>query len=247
MAKLSLEDFIPVAKLPRDLIVVPSFIQGDLREAFLPAYEQARRGNNYFAFENGAGETGELRGSNVFMTGLANYVFAQAGAKLRTPVPTDDIYGKNGIFPMIENQLYSDLNAFDVWQTKPSYDKNKGIWTQLHELAEAELGRTPKGTFRIQGFYCLPSEGKNDYNIEIKPAENFKVIEDDKLDLPTGTKFNSLDENGIVVPDKQGKLTKYTLGNGVSRVFADSDGELCSDDDGLQDSDTDGREVVVGK
>ena len=238
---MGLKDYQPVREMPETLVSVPSFIRGSFGKAFMQAYEKARKGNENLAFKEAQGDV--FPGSNVLMTGLANLVFAQSGAGFRTVVPTDDIY--KTIFPMIKGKHYADLNALDVWQSSPSRDGNKGLWEQAHKLARQHLKADPKGSFRIQGFYCAPNRSEKGYGVKITPAGNFRVIESDKLDLPTGTKFNSLDENGLVIPDKNGTFTKYTLGNGLSRVYLDNVGGLSSGDDVLAGSSDNGRVVVV--
>jgi len=98
----------------------------------------------------------------------------------------------------------------------------------------------------MQGFYCIPDKRKGgDYQARIEPAPNFKIIEDDKLNLQTGTKFNELDENGIVKPQDNGRFTKYALGNGVSRVYLGRGGDLGSDVSYLDGTDDSGRVVIV--
>ena len=83
-----LKDFQPTTEMPETLIQVPSFIQGAHLQAFTPEFEKARKDNDYFAFR-GQDNSGALRGSNVFNSGLANKVIAP---NFRVAVPTDDIY-----------------------------------------------------------------------------------------------------------------------------------------------------------
>ncbi len=239
----NLKDFTPVIKTSDNLVQVPTFIQGNLKGTFMPEYEKARQKNKNFAFEAYSSQKDVLFGSNVFMTGLTNWVFAQAGANFRTPVPTDKIY--QNIFPMIKDNFYLDLNAFDVWSEEPSNKKNKTLWQQVRELARENLGEIPKETFRVQGFYCIPNPSVNDYGVEIKPAKNFRIIESKNLNLPTGTNFNSIDSKGMVIEATNGKFTKYTLGNGLSRVGLGGDGDLGSCGDSLAYSDGYGRVVIL--
>jgi len=235
-----LNDFQPLVEKPETLIEVPTFIQGAHAQAFEPEFEKARKDNPYFAFK-GIDNSGVLKGSNVFSNGLANKLVSP---NFRIITPTDNIY--QAIFPMIENNFYTDLNALDVWDEKPSYEKNTKIWQQIIKLAEKHLDRDVKFPFRIQGFYCIPNKRKaGDYQARIEPAPNFRIIEDDKLNLPTGTKFNELDEKGMVKPFDNGRFTKYTLKNGLSRVFLVSVGYLSSSDYDLGDTDDSGRVVVV--
>ncbi|MFA5173861.1 MAG: hypothetical protein WC438_01645 [Candidatus Pacearchaeota archaeon] len=237
---INLENLQPTSET-LNLIPVPTFITGTLEEAFSPIYEPARRGNDNFKFRGK--DRGTLIGSNFLNTGLANWVFAQSGGKFRIAVPTDNSY--ETIYPMIKGNFYTDFNASDVWEAKPSYEKNNEIWKQIIELAEKTQGKV-KFPFRMQGVYCIPDNSKKSYGARIEPAKNFRIIEDDRLSLPTGTRFNSLDENGIIIPDKNGQFTKYTLGNGLSRVCLYSYGNLSSDDADLANSGGYGRVAVVG-
>lgn len=232
---MELSDFQPAKELPKELIQTPSFLTGSLAETFFPKYEQARQGNQALGFK----ET--RNGSNPLITGLVNKVFADNEGKFRTPVPTDDIY--KDIYSLIRDEFHTDLNALDVWQEKPAYKRNQEIWEQAIELAKQE-GVT-EFPFRIQGFYCLPDSSKESYQIKIEQADNFRVISDKRLSLPTGTKFDSLDENGMIIPNENGKFTKYTLRNGLSRVCLNGYGYLNSNGDNLANSNDIGRVVVV--
>ena len=239
----TLKDFHPAREMPETLVRVPTFIQGALADAFLPEYERARKGNDYFAFCQGKGEAGELRGANVFSAGLTNKVLADAETGFRVIVPTDAVYKE--IYPMIKDNFYTEFNALDIWEMQPEEEsKQLKIWKQAVALAESTQGKA-NFPFRIQGVYCLPDKRKEGYQARIIPAPNFRVIEDKKLSLPTGTKFNSLDENGMIVPDARGKFTKYTLGKGVSGVCLYGDGGFSSNSDSLGGSSGDGRVVAV--
>lgn len=246
---MNLEDYQPVKQLPKNLIQIPAFL-AQFGEAFTVPYEKAREKNNNFKLYSGS------RGGNPFIAGLVNKVFAENGGKFRTPTPSDNIY--ETIFPMIEDRFCIELNAFDVWQRAPNHEPNIEIWKQSYELVEKYLGRTPKGTFRIQGFYIVPNKRMGgDYQTEIIPASNFKIIEpenmpeydgkENPLDLPTGTEFNVLDK-GLIVPLDEGEsgiFTKYTLGNGLSGVYFYGDGGIGSVNSCLPASIKDGRVVVI--
>ncbi len=209
---MAIKDLIPITEMPENLVKVPTFLNGVLLKEVKPVYEEARKSNNVFAFES---IDDVAKGSNVPIAGLINKIVAP---NFRVAVPTDDIY--ETIFPMIKGKFYSDLNALDVWQVKPNYDRNLKIWRKVNELAEERLKRTPKSAFRIQGFYCIPNKNYKDYGMKIIPAPNFRVIESDKLSLSSETRFDSLDkEDGMIIPDKNGKFKHYILGNGVSRVY----------------------------
>jgi len=234
---MRIEDCQPVPEMPKNLIQTPTLVTTFQNTNFKELYEKARNGNNNFSLDV------NLKGSSSLSNGLANYIFSQGGLKFRTATPSDSF---EEIFSMIEGKFYTDLNAFDVWQESPERTKNKELWKQAHKLAEKKLGRSPVGTFRIQGFYVIPDEnGDSSYKAIIQPAKNFRVIEDERLDLSSGTKFNEV-EDGIINPHDNGKFTKYTLGNGIAGVSAYSDGDFVSVGGDLAGSSSNGRVMVYG-
>ena len=233
---VKLKDLQPVRELPQKLIQTPTFLNGDspkqLADLFFPQYEQLSQKHDSFRLRR----TGD---SNPLVTGLVNKVFADNGNKFRTPTPTDDIY--QTIFPMIKDKFYTDLNAFDVWDwTEESYELNKQIWEQLLDLAKTD-GVT-KFPFRIQGFYCTPDDSEPTYQVRIEPANNFKVIQSDKLNY--SGRFSGLDKDGLCIPSEKG-FTKYTLGNAVSGVFLGSGGDLGYDNYHLAGSIDFGRVIAI--
>lgn len=220
---MELRDYQPF-QMPESLIQVPAFVWRFGKD-FSQIYEKARKENNNFEFHDG------LRGANSFMTGLVNKVFADNGAKFRTVTPSDNIY--ETIYPILMGKFSVQLNAFDVWQKAPKGKESKKIWREIHELTEEHLGRKPQGTFRVQGFYAVPcKKWGGTYQTRILPAPNFEVIEDDKLDLPSGTRFNSTNKKGLIIPNNKGRFAKYTLLNGVSDVSVSRKGDFYSNNDG---------------
>mgnify|MGYP001600766226 CR=1 FL=1 len=185
-------------------------------------------------------ETQELRCSNPLRTGQIYRIVAPSG--LRVATPTDNIY--ENVFPLIKGKFYSDLNALDVREKNPSYEKNTGLWRKLIELAEKTQGRV-KFPFRVQGFYTMPNKSEDSYGIEIVPADNFRIIEDERLALSSQTKFSKLDENGMILPDKKGDYNWYSREDGLSGLCLDRDGDLHSYYDYLVDSIDDGRVVLL--
>ena len=236
---MDIKDLQPIKGMPKNLIIVPTFLSGALKDAVIPAYLKSTKGNSNFSFYDTDKES--ARGSSPIINGAVNCVLRDS--KFRTAVPTDNIYST--IFPMIEGNFYTDFNAFDVREMKHSYERNDTLWRRVIELAEEKQGSV-KFPFRMQGFYCiLDKNEKKGYGFGILPANNFRIIEDERLNLPSGTRFNLLDENGIIVPDKKGKFDWYTINDGLSRVCMDGDGDLSSGYVSLVDSNVDGRVVVV--
>lgn len=235
MTKIS--DLTPVREKD-NLIIVPTFLTGKLKDAVLPPYQELIKDNSSFQFVDTDKET--ARGSNVFIAGGLNYVLKDS--KFRTAVPTDNIY--ETIFPMIKDNFYSDLNALDVREKKPENKKNGDLWKKIVELAEEKQG-SMKFPFRIQGFYCVPDANEKNYGASLVPAKNFQIIQDERLNLLTGTKFSTLDTNGMINPDKNGNFTWYALDNGLSGVYLLRSGYLDSVGVGLAYSVDFGRVVLL--
>jgi len=227
MAKKKFRDFeIPlVAFLP----------QGPDAE---PLYNALRRGQLDLGFCDYHSETKELRGSSHLIAGRLNDLLSDSG--LRVAVPSD--FGL--VMNLIQDKFYSDFNALDVREATPSDEGNLGIWRQANELAEKEQGKV-QYPFRIQGFSLQPDEGESGYKVRIIPANNFEVIQDNRLNLSSGTRFNSVDETGMINPAKNGKFIWRAGNNGVSGVFLYSSGSLRSGGGGLAGSGGDGRVVFV--
>ena len=235
---MDIKDLQPIKGMPKNLIIVPTFLSGALKDAVIPAYLESTKGNSNFSFYDTDKES--ARGSSPIINGAVNCVLRDS--KFRTAVPTDNIYST--IFPMIEGNFYTDFNAFDVREMKHSYERNDTLWKRVIELAEEKQGSV-KFPFRMQGFYCILDKNEKGYGFGILPANNFRIIEDERLNLLSETRFNLLDENGIIVPDKKGKFDWYTINDGLSRVYMGRGGGLVSWGGSLADSVDYGRVVVV--
>ena len=237
---MDIKDLQPIKEMPKNLIIVPTFLSGALKDAVIPAYLESTEGNSNFSFYDTDKES--ARGSSPIINGAVNCVLRDS--KFRTAVPTDNIYST--IFPMIKDDFYTDFNAFDVREMKHSYERNDTLWRRVIELAEEKQGSV-KFPFRMQGFYCILDKNEKGYGFGILPANNFRIIEDERLNLLSETRFNLLDENGIIVPDKKGKFNWYTTidNDGLSRVCMNWNGGLGSWNDDLADSNGIGRVVVV--
>jgi uncharacterized membrane protein YiaA len=234
-------DFPLIEGASEDLVQVPGFLGGSLADRYMPRYEREMNGNSKFYFGE-KDNSGFVRGVSSFGVGLLNRVFSldEKGnfidPKFRTIVPTDNIY--EIVYPMVRDGLYTHLNALDVWEKSKNdknifgYMSNAGIWNQAVELAEQNQGRV-KFPFRIQGFYFVPGENEGIYREKIVPAKNFRLIQDDRLSLPTGTKFDSLDEEGIIEPKDDGRFNKHTKGYSVSANFFCDNGDWISYCDNL--------------
>ena len=234
-----LSELYPTREIPKNLIKVPTFLAGRLKDAVLPIYQKLAGNNPIFVFVDTNNES--ARGSNVFIAGGINKVLE--GSKFRVATPTDNIY--KTIFPLVKDRFYTDLNALDVKEKKPDYKRNNGLWKKVIELAEQKLERQPIFPFRVQGFSCVPDETGKDYGARIVPADNFEIIEDDRLGLPSKTIFSRLEDNGVIIPDNNGDKRWYSLDNGLSGVCLGRSSDLVARGGDLGGSDVDGRVVVV--
>lgn len=234
---INLNKYQPVREMSRNLVRVPGLITDNpgFLEDFTLAYNEVAQGNPYLTrLQNG-------KGSNPLIGGLANKVLQGTGFRVATP--TDDVY--SGIFPLVEEKHYTDLNAFDVWGQKPNYTPNQAIWEDVINLARQQKGGDVEFPFRIQGFNVVPDESSGGiYQVRLEAAPNFRLIEDEKINLKGG--FNELDENGMIVQEEEGRFTRYAIGNGLSRVSLGYIGDLGSDYGNIVNSIGGGRVVLVG-
>ena len=230
-----LTDFQLAPRVPSTLIQVSGFIEGEFLKSFSQAYQEAAQGNPYLS------KLQDGKGSSPLIGGLANKVLAETGFRVATP--TDDVYTE--IFPLVEGKHYTDFNAFDVWEQKQSYTQNQQLWEDTIALAREQKGSDVNFPFRLQGFYVTPDTSAGGiYQVKLEAAPNTRVIEDERIGLPSGTTFDELDQDGMIVPKENGKFARYTLDNGLSAVYLDNRGSLNSGNYIGSSSDS-GRVVVV--
>ena len=234
MRKLS--NFQPVKEIPQTLVQVPGFIQGDFLEAFIPAYTEATQGNPYLS------KLQDGKGSSPLISGLVNKVLSSTSFRVATP--TDNVYDK--ILPLVKGKYYTDLNAFDVWEQSPSFTQNEQLWKDVIALAREQKGSDVDFPFRLQGFYVTPEKSSGGvYRVKVEAAPNIRVIEDKRLGLPSETRFDKLDENGMIVQKENGKFAHFSIGNGLSAVCLNNLGYLYAYYYNLGNSNASGRVVVV--
>ena len=231
-----LTDFQLAPRVPSTLIQVSGFIEGEFLKSFSQAYQEAAQGNPYLS------KLQDGKGSSPLIGGLANKVLAETGFRVATP--TDDVYTE--IFPLVEGKHYTDFNAFDVWEQKQSYTQNQQLWEDTIALAREQKGSDVNFPFRLQGFYVTPDTSAGGiYQVKLEAAPNTRVIEDERIGLPSGTTFDELDQDGMIVPKENGKFARYTLDNGLSAVYLNNNGNLNSYYNFIDYSDDGGRVVVV--
>ena len=191
--------------------IVASLIQGKDAEKLYKAIQKDSQNfpDDSLGFLDYDSETQSIKGSNVPRAGQINRLVSESG--IRVAVPTDNVY--DIIFPLIEGKFYTDFNALDVRGEHPVRIENTGLWKKAIELAEDSEGSV-KFPFRVQGFYVVPDK-EAELGYSVVQAPNFKIIQDEKINSPTGTRFSSFDENGIIVPDKKGRFNYYSIKDGV--------------------------------
>jgi hypothetical protein len=229
---------------------IPSLIvslpEGDSAEALFQDYAkgiQKFEPNNDVNVLKYNPEIQAITGSNVFANGFLNYLLRNSG--VRTSVPRDDIH--DSIFNQIRNKYYNDFNALVAQKDLPSFEKNKGLWKKVIELAEAKKGSV-KFPFMISGFYILPDKTDKDYGVKIISAPNFEIIEDERFKGDYNEwKFDDTDENGLPVGlnKNKGSRTFYTRKDGLSGVCLGRVGILDAISDSLAISYGNGRVVLV--
>jgi hypothetical protein len=201
------------------------------------------------------GDRQEMYGSNAPITGQIYRIVAPSG--LRVSVPGDDIDG-NILKLLKERHLansnnpealgyYTDFNALvvnegdhvlDFWIGKDEHGKKQyidvpgitKIQKRCIELAEEKQGSV-KFPFMLQGFYTEPgqSEDVKNYRWTIKPAQNFEIIEDDRLSTKySDWKFDNVDERGLPLnlDRSMGSREFFNRRNGLSRVLLTNKGDL---------------------
>lgn len=165
----------------------------------------------------------EIHNPNNIDQGVINHLLRNSG--IRVAVPGEDIHGD--ILRLIKYKPYQTyFNANVVQKKYPSYEKNKGLWRKIIELAE-ETNENIKYPFMIQGFYNLPSKIEKDYGIKIVPASNFRIIEDDRLSGKYNEwEFDNVDATGLPVGLSKRPVTRTFAG--VTRTFYTRDDGLSS-------------------
>lgn len=166
---------------------------------------------NDWSKSNYNSQTKEIYGMSHIEQAVYNYVFKDS--RFQVALNEDDKYGD--IFRLIKGKYYAEFNTLCVSPKKPHYERNNGIWKKAMELGEEKFGKV-KSDFRIDGFYYLPDYNEEGYGVKIVPAKDFRIFEDNSLELD----------------------------NGVSGVFLYWNGDLISGDGGLSDSNSDGRLVL---
>lgn len=242
MAKLNLKDLSFVTEAPKSqIIVVPVLLsQETFREAFLPEY------NRVVVEEYGNNDTlrkldEQGRGSNPFIVGLAKKILASHG--LRPAKSADDRDEK--ISDMVRNKHYTDFEDLVVHSPKHTYARNEKLLRNLIEIVEDKVGRV-EFPFKVTGIVPViwEKDSKKGYGLRFVPADDFHYVSDKRLSLYR-TRFNTVDEKGIIKPDENGSRIWYSKSNGLSRLCLGRNLSLYSDDDILAGSHGDGRVVCL--
>ena len=224
------------------IVVVPAFLSDDvLRCSFLPEY------NRVVKEEYGNNETlrkldGEGRGSTPFIAGLTRKILANYG--VRPVISADDKDGM--ISEMVRGKYYTDFGDLVVHSPKETYGRNEKLLKNLIEVVEDKVGSI-QFPFKVTGMIPVLWEEDNEkgYGLRFVPTEGFDYVPDGRLNLPTGTKFDTIDDKGIINPNENGLRTWYSKPDGLSRLYLNRNLDLYSYDGDLDDSNSDGRVVVV--
>jgi len=125
--------------------------------------------------------TKQILGASHISQGVFNYVAKDFG--LEVALNEDNKFG--GVSDLIQKKYYAEFNSLCVSPKKPLYERNNGLWKKAMEIGEEKFGNV-KNKFRINGFYYMPDENEKGYGVKIVPAKNFRVVEDESIQLENG-------------------------------------------------------------
>ena len=220
-----------------------SLPQGNSAEAFFKACKKELKGfphhrQSKLRYDQ---NTKIIYNFNAIDQGAINYFLRYSG--LRVAVPRDNFNGD--ISNLIGGRRDVYLNALVVQEDKPVYKKNNGLWRNVIELAEENQGSV-KFPFMTQGYYVFSDETEKRYGVQIVPAPNFEVIEDERFaEEYNKQKFNVLDSKGIPVFNEKGKFTFFTSGNGLAMVSLGLNNNFCAHYDNFANQTAYGTVVLV--
>ncbi|MDD5133356.1 MAG: hypothetical protein PHD81_01455 [Candidatus Nanoarchaeia archaeon] len=204
---------------------------------FLTLEEQAKYEEACKSFGEKARNTlnVDLKGSNLFKVILLN----QIGIKTATLPELDLIVENNSKF--LEG-TYEDAPSVVLRSAGDSYNHNDYVAKGLAKLIHQK--KFPHSVI-IEGLK-LKEDDNSSYNLSFVEGENFKVIKAPDFDHKNNQrKFKKINPDYTIEFDRNGTRTLYTRDNGVSGLCFNRGLDLGSNDDGLADSNGDGRVVVV--
>lgn len=238
----SLADFITKFSGNKTFMMPVFLSKENLREAFLPEYSKvlAEEYRNNEALGNL--DTQQGKGSNPFISGLAKKILAPY--RIRPAISADNRDRK--ISAMIKGKYYTDFGDLVVHSPKHTYTRNKSLLKDLIETVESKVDSV-QFPFKVTGMVPEIFEECNEegYGLRFVPAEDFDYVSDKRLNLPNGTKFNNVDEKGIIIPSINGSRAWYSNQDGLSRLCLYYALDLGAHRGVLDFSDIEGRIVLV--
>ena len=247
--KLSLSEFQIVGKLPDNLVQTPTFLEGEFGRAVYERYQELRESvfsnnpNLRLKFENGV-----IIHSTPFDAILIDQILKEVQGKPRTPLPRH--FEDQRILDMVNGEHYSDTRAFVLRNPKDSYNsRNEPLAEFLAEQQGVELSRLEREPVMLYGFTLQPwPEDRKGYGLRTTPNEEFTVHHDDRLlGKWNGYRFTKIDKIGfpIDLDRTKGHRTWYTRQDGLSGLCLGRNLDLNSNRGNLDNSNSDGRVVVV--
>lgn len=222
------------------------FLEGDFGEAFLEEYK-GRSNSDY----KGARQLDVLRyngqtvtGSNPFTVVLANQILSQEG--LRTASQAD-LETAMRVGAMDLRGTYEDTALVLRSDEDRDWSANTAIARDLGKQLKARgIKYSAKSPAVIPLTSLELNTADNNYRLSFRLTEDGKVYEAQILSGDGDFDSEDLDrKTGLPRKLMGGKRHLYTRGNGLSGLYLDDDLNVISDGRGLDNSDDDGRVVVV--
>lgn len=246
--KSKLSDF-RVINLPNNSIGSPTFLTTKVGRLVYEEYQRQKAeifGNNpYLKLQY---QNGTVTNSTLFDVTLINQIIEALQGNPRTPLPLD--LSDPRVLAMIHNQFYADSQAAVLRSLSDSYNvKNEPLAASLAE--HIDIARLAKEPALMHGFTLEPwHDDKKGYDLLLVPREGkFIVHYDDRLTEKWNCyKFDKVDSLGLPInlSESKGSRTWYTRADGLSRLYLNRDLNLNSNYDNLDNSNADGRVVVLG-
>lgn len=252
----NIESFTYIPRIVGPIVQTPAFPTGDFGRAFYDLMERDAEtnfpGNKYINPLQINEETGEVSGTHLFGVARASQLITPMNLGIRLVSLAD--CAEPQILEMIRGRHYLIMPAAVLRSTKDSFNTQNEPLARY--LAERVQGFSPELPAYIRGFgvEAWPEDIKG-YRSKLVPlnGKSFEFLLDDRFSQKYNRwKFTQVDKNGIPIgltdPNNfkgENGRTWYTRGDGLSRVYVDSDGNVDSDDARLAISGGNGRIALV--
>ena len=252
MANKNLSDFAIIEGVPTNVVQTPAFLTGDFGQAVYRAYEEERASR----FENNPNlrlqaQEGVIIGSTPFDVILVNQIIRRLRGTPRTALPSD--LSNPRVLEMIKGKHYVDSQGLVLRGTIDSrYPKNNPLARHLAEQEGVDLAKLEREPALITGLDLEPwNEGTEGYRLKLVTSEDesFAVHHDDRfLEKYDSYRFDTVDALGLPVglSRDSGSRTWYTRKDGLSRLYVSRGSNLYSYWYYLDDSNSNGRVVIIG-